>query len=115
MKLYEYLDLMSEGEELTAWDKDYDMETYFYSGEPNNRWDKAIFNLSKLLTITKIRTGGVVVNLSEIIENKIEKLNKADLFIKCDLDSIMDDIESILAGNVSERWIEQFVSVLESK
>lgn len=29
MKLYEYLDLMPKGEELTVWDKDYDMGNIF--------------------------------------------------------------------------------------
>ena len=113
MKLYEYLDLMSEGEELTVWDKDYDMETYFYGGKPDDKWDKAMSDLSKLLTIEEIRNNGVIVNLSEIIENKLENLNKADLFIRCDIDSIMDDIDNILAGNVSENWMEQFVAALK--
>ena len=113
MKLYEYLDLMSEGEELTVWDKDYDMETYFYGGKPDDKWDKAMSDLSKLLTIEEIRNNGVIVNLSEIIENKLENLNKANLFIRCDIDSIMDDIDNILAGNVSENWMEQFVAALK--
>lgn len=113
MKLYEYLDLMPEGEELTVWDKDYDMETYFYGGNPGDKWDKAIYDLSKLLTVEEIRNNGVTVNLSEIIENKLENLDKADLFIRCDIDSIMDDIDNILAGNVSEDWMEQFVVVLK--
>lgn len=113
MKLYEYLDLMPEGEELTVWDKDYDMETYFYRGKTDDKWDKVMSDLSKLLTVEEIRNNGVTVNLSEIIENKIEKLDKADLFIRCDIDSIMNDIDNILAGNVSEKWMEQFITVLK--
>ena len=113
MKLYQYLNLVPEGEELTVWDREYDMETYFYGGKPNDKWDKAMSDLSKLLTVTEIRNNGVTVNLSEVIENKLENLNKADLFIRCDIDSIMDDIDSILAGNVSETWMEQFVDALK--
>ena len=113
MKLYDYIKLMPEGEELTVWDKDYDMETYFYGGKPDDKWDKAMSDLSKLLTIEEIRNNGITVNLSEIIENKLENLNKADLFIGCDIDSIMDDIDNILAGNVSENWMEQFVAALK--
>ena len=113
MKLYEYLELMPEGEELTVWDKDYDMETYFYGGEPCNKWDKAISNFSKLLTIEEINGNGVTVNLSEIIENKLENLSKANLFVECDIDSIMGDIENILAGSVNENWMEQFVAALK--
>ena len=41
MKLYEYLNLMPEGEELTVWDIDYDMEVYFYGGKPADTWSKA--------------------------------------------------------------------------
>ncbi len=113
MTLYNYLELMPKGEELTVWDKDYDMETYFYGGKPDDKWDKAMSDLSKLLTVEEIRSNGVTVNLSKIIENKINELNKADLFIRCDIDSIMDDIDNILAGNVSENWLEQFVVVLK--
>ena len=114
MKLYEYLTLMPEGEELTVWDKDYDMETYFYGGKPDDKWDKIMFDLSKLLTIVKIENRGVTVNLSEVIENKLENLNKAHLFIECDIDSIMDDIGNILAGSVNENWMEQFVAALSN-
>lgn len=114
MKLYEYLSLMPKGEELTVWDKYYDTETYFYGGEPYNKWDKAMSDLSKLLTIEEIGNNGVIVNLSEVIENKLENLNKAHLFIECDIDSIMDDIDNILAGSVNENWMEQFVVALSN-
>ena len=113
MTLYDYLNLMPEGEELTVWDKDYDMETYFYGGKPDDKWDKAISDLSKLLTIEEIRNNGVTVNLSEIIENKLESLNKTDLFLRCDIDSIMDDIDNIFAGYVSESWMQKFVDALK--
>ena len=112
MKLYDYISLMPDGEELTVWDKDYDMETYFYGGEPEDKWDKAMSDLSKLLTVEEIKNNGVTVNLSEIIERKTDKLDKANLFIRCDIDSIMDDIDNILAGNVSEEWMEEFVVAL---
>ena len=113
MKLYEYLNLMPEGEELTVWDKDYDMETYFYGGKPADTWSKVIFDLSKLLTITEIRTGGVIVNLSEVIENNIDKLERTDLFTDYDIDIIMAEMERDIAGNVSESWMEQFVDALK--
>lgn len=113
MTLHDYISLMPEGEELTVWDKDYDVETYFYGGKPDNRWDKAISDLSKLLTIEEIRTGGVIVNLSEVIENNMENLNKADLFTDYDIDIIMIEIERDIAGNVSESWMEQFVAALK--
>ena len=113
MKLYEYLNLMPEGEELTVWDIDYDMETYFYGGKPDDKWDKAISDLSKLLTIEEIRTGGVIVNLSEVIENNIDKLEKANLFTDYDIDIIMAEMERDIAGNVSESWMQKFVDALK--
>ena len=113
MTLYDYLNLMPEGEELTVWDKDYGMETYFYGGKPDDAWDKAMSDLSQLLTITEIRSGGVIVNLSEIIENKLDSLDETNLFIRCDIDSIMDDIDNILAGYVSESWMQKFVAALK--
>ena len=113
MTLYDYLNLMPEGEELTVWDKDYDMETYFYGGKPDDVWNKAMSDLSQLLTITEIRSGGVIVNLSEIIENKLDSLDETNLFIRCDIDSIMDDIDNIFAGYVSESWIQTFVDALK--
>ena len=113
MTLYDYLKLMPEGEELTVWDIDYDMETYFYGGKPDDKWDKAISDLSKLLTITEIRTGGVIVNLSEVIENNIDKLERTDLFTDYDIDIIMAEMERDIAGNVSESWMEQFVAALK--
>lgn len=37
MTLYEYLKLMPDGDELTVWDADYEIETYFYGGNPDNK------------------------------------------------------------------------------
>jgi hypothetical protein len=113
LSLYNYLSLMPDGEELTVWDRDYDIETYFYSGTPKDKWDKAIMELSKILTVTEIRTNGVIVNLAEVIENNLEKLDVSDLFYECNIDLIMDDMDSILAGNVSEDWLMEFVKILK--
>ncbi len=114
MKLYDYLKSMPEGNELTVWDKDYDMEVYFYSGEDEeDRWQCALINLSKLLDITEIRDGGVIVNLSEIIEKKMDLLEETDLFLKYNIDAIMYSMDAIIAGNVSEAWMEKFVTTLK--
>ena len=55
----------------------------------------------------------VTVNLSEVIENNLDNKVFDDLFIHNDIDSIMYDIENILSGNVSEKWMEKFVNSLE--
>ena len=115
MTLYDIMKLTND--EITVWDKDYDIETYFYgildSDDEKDDWDNAMIELSGMLDIVKFSKGGVTVNLSEVIEKSLPILKTTDLFIKCDLDNIMDDIERILAGNVSEKWLRQFVDVLK--
>lgn len=111
MTLYEYLEQTTDWE-VTVWDKDYDIETYFYKTDGKDRWDKAMNGLAKLLTISRFNKEGLVVNLAEVIEKKIPQLKEADLFIVCKIDPIMDDIDNILAGCVSESWLEKFVDVL---
>lgn len=114
MKLYDYLELMKEYDELTVWDDTYFMETYFYSDHVyDNDWDKSMDELAKLLTIKEIREHGVVVNLTELVENKMKELEQSKLFIHCDIDSIMCDMDNILAGYVSESWMEKFVNILK--
>lgn len=118
MTLYEYLLKLEEDTEVTVHDAVYEMEIYFnnYFDEEIS-WDNSMKELSKLLTIKKIvrctDTTYVTVNLSEVIENKINELKKSDLFIRCNVDSIMYDIDNIIAGYVSENWMKQFVDVLK--
>lgn len=111
MTLNEYLEQTTDWE-VTVWDKDYDIETYFYKTDGKDRWDKAMNGLAKLLTISRFSKEGLVVNLAEVIEKKIPQLKEAGLFIVCKIDPIMNDIDNILAGYVSESWLEKFVEVL---
>lgn len=115
MKLYDYLILTVDGTELTVWDKDYDTELYFYNDSPDedDRWQTSMLELTEILTVIKIREKGLEVNLSDVISNKIDKLKEANLFIHYDINSIMDDMENILSGHVSEEWLEKFVNVLK--
>lgn len=120
MTLYEYLLKLEEDLEVTVHDTEYDMEIYFYNDfDEEDSWDNSMKELSKLLTIEKIikdtNTIEVTVNLSKVIENKINDLNKSGLFIRCNVDSIMYDIDNIMAGYVSENWMERFVNVLKGK
>lgn len=114
MTLYEYLEQTTDWE-VTVWDKDYDIETYFYKTDGKDRWDKAMNDLAKLLTISRFSKDGLVVNLAEVIEKKIPQLKEADLFIVCKIDPIMNDIDNVLAGCVSESWLEKFVEALSRK
>lgn len=114
MTLYEYLQQTTDWE-VTVWDKDYDIETYFYKTDGKDKWDKAMNDLAKLLTISRFSKDGLVVNLAEVIEKKIPQLKEADLFIKCKIEPIMNDIDNILAGCVSEGWLEKFVEALSKE
>ena len=115
MTLYEYLEQTTDSE-VTVWDKDYDIETYFYKTiGKEDKWDKAMNDLAKLLTISRFSKDGLEVNLAEVIEKKIPQLKEADLFIKCTVGAIMDCIDSVLAGNVSESWLEKFVETLSKE
>lgn len=114
MKLYDLMQVCEDGTEITVTDKDYDMECYFYSGEATDSWDKSLQELAKRLDIIEIKNNFVVeTNMSELIENNIEALEKSDLFKECDVDSIMEDMDNILAGYVSEKWMQKFVKVLK--
>ena len=113
MKLYDYLTTLEEVTELTVWDTDYDMESYFYNDEADDDWQTSMLELAKLLDVTEIKERGVIINLSEVIENKLNELKEANLFRRCTVDSIMNDMENILAGYVNEGWFKKFVDVLK--
>lgn len=116
MKLYDLMQVCEDGTEITVTDKDYDMECYFYSGSGGDLWEDSLNRLAKLLDIIEIKYNfSVVTNISELIEKNIKALEKAKLFIDCDIDSIMYDMDNILAGNVSEKWLVKFVDALERK
>lgn len=113
MTLYEYIKTKENGEEITVCDNVYDMESYFYNDEdPEDKWQTSMLELAKLLTVTEENKHSVTVNLSEVIEKKIDKLKEAELFIECNLDHIMYDMDNIISGYVSEEWLEEFVNVL---
>lgn len=115
MKLYDYI-LKSMYDEVTVYDEDYDVEVYFYKHdyfEDLDKWDDAMDELAKMLTITSFHSNGAVsVNLSQLIESKMDNLKKAKLFKEYDIDFIMDDIERVISGNVPEEWLEKFVHAL---
>lgn len=116
MTLYQYLKETEEGTEVAIWDIDYDIESYFYNDEdPEDRWQTAMLELAKKLDVIEIHKNSVEVNLSELIEKNIENLKEADLFIRCTTNSIMDDMQNILSGYISEEWFKKFVDVLGEK
>lgn len=108
MMLYDVLP--KNGDEITVWDKTYDMETYFCYTNNGDAWDNAMMDLAKLLNVVEERPNGVVVDFTGLIEPKTGDLS--DLFIDNDIDAIMDGLDLILAGNVSEKWLIKFVEIL---
>lgn len=117
MKLYDYLITLEEGTELTVWDTEYDMESYFYNDEPDedDDWQTSTLELAKLLDVTEVKERGVIINLSEVIEKKLNELKEANLFLRCTTNKIMGSMEGILAGGVSDEWFKKFVDVLGGK
>lgn len=109
--LKSYIHQFPEGDEITVWDNVYDIEFYCYNQE-NDAWDSAMMKLANKLNVVQVSSRGVTVDLTDLIERNLGNLKKAGLFISPDIDDIMDDMESILAGNVSENWFIKFVSCL---
>ena len=111
MTLGEYIRQTDYGSEITVWDKDYDIEVYF-DNYGDDAWANAMMAFADKLNIEQFRINGVVVNMSDVIERNITNPEFEDLFIDVSVDAIMDDIENILAGYVSEEWLTEFVNCL---
>lgn len=111
MTLGEYIRQTDYGSEITVWDKDYDIEVYF-DNYGDDAWANAMMAFADKLDIVKFGNDGVVVNMSDVIERNIDNPKFKDLFIRVSVDDIMDDIENILAGYVSEEWLVEFVDCL---
>jgi hypothetical protein len=111
MTLKEYIRTCPEGDEITVWDNDWDMETYFYN-QTDDAWDRAMMKLADKLTVIDVRDDGVIVNLYELIERNQPALEESGLFYDADVDAIMEDMDNILAGYVSENWLVKFVNCL---
>ena len=113
--MYDYIKKSTDWE-ITVWDDDYDVEVYFY--KPDNYdnldlWDKSMVELSKLLTISTFNNHGVSVNLSSLIARHLPTLKEKEIFTPIsDIDEIMFEINSIISGNVSDKWMWDFVNVL---
>ena len=116
MTLYDYIKKSTDWE-ITVYDHFYDTEVYFYKPDDYNNldlWDKSMVELSKLLNVISVNNNGVVVNISEVIEDNFDKLKKKNIFqIWVTVDDIMEDMNSIISGNVSENWMSNFVNVLK--
>lgn len=117
MTLKEYL-AKSENWENIIRDKDYDIEIYLYKPDEDkelDKWDASMDKLAELLTVTEFDEKSATINFSELIESKINELDAAGLFIDCEIDEIMEDMDVILTGGVSEKWLKKFVDVLEEE
>ena len=116
MTLYDYIKKHPNIDELTVWDKDYDLEVYFYPDilNPSDSWDTSMAKFAKKLTVVAEHKNryGVAVNMSEVIMRNIYKPVMAQLFNRVSIDAIMCDMPSIMSGYVGEKWLEIFVSNL---
>jgi len=114
MKLAELL--QKSENEFTVWDKDYDIEVYF-SWTQNDEWDKAMCKIADALEVVECdeEECTATVNMADVIEKNINNGVFEKIFINNDVDSIMDDIEHIFAGYVSEDWIKKFADSLKGE
>ena len=114
MTLYEYLKSREDGAEITAYDKEYDMVSYFYNDVPDDKWSLTMEDLTKLVTVTNIDVDNIVeVDFSGLIERKMHNITEAGLFITNDVESVMMNLHEILAGHVSSTWLRKFVEALK--
>ena len=113
MTLKEYILQMPEGDEVTVIDDTYDMEVYFYN-QNFDAWDDAMMTLASKLNVVSVADddSDVVVDLYGLIERNIDNPEFPELFVNVDVDDIMDDMENILAGGVSENWLTRFANCL---
>lgn len=106
MTLYDYIKKSTDWE-TTVWDDVYDVEVYFYKPDDYNNldlWDKSMVELSKLLEVFAISKSGITVKLSKLIEDNFDKLKKKNIFqVWATVDDIMEDMNSIISGNVSDK------------
>lgn len=121
MNLLEFMKQCEEDEEITAFDKDYDLEIYFYGGkyiDKADNWEKSMNKIAECLTVVEELTGRdyptVVVNLSEMLEKSLENGAMDDLFYSKNIDVVMSEMDLILAGYVSEEWLVDFAEALQA-
>lgn len=116
MTLYDYISIThTGGGEFTIWDKDYDIETYFYKDiiRPDNKWDKAMAKIAHKIEVVDNDYLNVTTNLSEVIEKNVKgNVMFSKLFIENTTEAIMDAIEAIFSGYVSEQWLTDFANSL---
>ena len=107
--------------EFTVFDTDYDIEIYFYNpSDPENpdEWETAMLEIAKLLPINNSvepDINEIIVDLGQLIMCHLETIKKTDLFSTNNIDEIVESMPNILAGNVSQEWIDEFINVLKEK
>lgn len=111
MKLIEIIECMDKDDEIVVYDKDYDVEVYF-NNDPETNWGKYMLEIASILDVTDVLANGYEVNLSDVIGSRIENIKESGLFIDNSVDSIMEDIVFIFAGDVSDIWMYKFVMAL---
>lgn len=123
MTLKEYIASRPDNEdyaEFTVFDKDYDVEVYFYHPDMTEPWDIAMDRIASKLSVIEYteedlmhNNPQVTVDLSDLIERNINNGTFEKLFIRNTVDDIMNDIHAIFAGHVSEEWLTEFADSLK--
>ena len=114
------------GEEITCVDSTYDCEFYCYPLEASevdpdpNEFEHICDDLYKHLPIKEIvyvdnidsKVFVLEIDLVQLIEDHIARLDEENLFIHCDTDHIVPQFELYVAGYTSEKWFRKFVNIL---
>lgn len=118
MKLWDVMLCMPTGIELTIWDQDVFTEFYMYpESEVNEKdsWEKSMELIAKSLEVIKGTHEGITCNVRDVIA-KAKAFGFLDGICKksAEAEDIVEDMNAIMAGNVSEEWMAKFAEALYS-
>lgn len=110
MKLIE---LLKDGQEFTCCDTDYDMEFYMEKLEENDNYNKAMMAFARCVDVDDISPNRLILKVTELIERNLERDEFKKLFIDPDIDAVMEDWDSIMAGYAGINWYGKFADLVQ--
>lgn len=114
MKLSEYLVHCKDGAEVTVFDKEYDMETYFYNDPIEEDFDKAVSLIAQCVDVVELyENDGVTVDFWGVIEKARQALIDSGFYPEgSSTEYLMNDVAPILAGNLSEASTLEWAQII---
>lgn len=118
MTIYQYAEQFHRfGDEIPVADNVYDVLFYAYpekdGAEDEDLFFRASDKLYKIFEIVDITSDGTVIcDLTSMIRLHQPQLEAAHLFRDSSVGAIMEDMHAIMAGYVSEDWMDEFATIL---